>query len=47
MQTLPINVFSVASVREFDRAAIQDQGIAGYTLMTRAGAAALKAARDR
>lgn len=47
MQTLPANIYSVASVREIDRTAIEDHGIPGYTLMTRAGAAALKAARRR
>lgn len=47
MQTLPVNVYSVASVRAIDRAAIEDHGIPGYTLMTRAGAAALRAARQR
>ena len=47
MQTLPINVYSVASVREIDRTAIEDHGIPGYTLMTRAGAAALKNARQQ
>ncbi|MGB5337416.1 MAG: NAD(P)H-hydrate dehydratase [Woeseiaceae bacterium] len=45
MQTLPVNVYSVASVREFDRTAIEDLGIPGYTLMTRAGAAALAAGK--
>ncbi|NNF40820.1 MAG: NAD(P)H-hydrate dehydratase [Woeseiaceae bacterium] len=47
MQTLPANLYSVASVREMDRAAIEDQGIAGYTLMTRAATAALTAAQQR
>jgi len=47
MQTLPANVYSVASVREIDRAAIEDHGIPGYTLMIRAGAAAVRAARRR
>ncbi|MBT8067721.1 MAG: bifunctional ADP-dependent NAD(P)H-hydrate dehydratase/NAD(P)H-hydrate epimerase, partial [Gammaproteobacteria bacterium] len=47
MQTLPRNVYSVASVREIDRTAIEDHGIPGYTLMTRAGAAALKNARQQ
>ena len=47
MQTLPANVYSVASVREIDRVAIEDHGIPGYTLMSRAGAAALRAARRR
>jgi len=47
MQTMPINIYSVASVREIDRTAIEDYGIPGYTLMTRAGEAALRAARRR
>ncbi|MGB5720974.1 MAG: NAD(P)H-hydrate epimerase, partial [Woeseiaceae bacterium] len=47
MQTLPVNVYSVASVREIDRRAIEDHGISGYLLMTRAAAAAVKAARRR
>ncbi len=44
MDTLPTEVYSVASVREFDRVAIEDHGIPGYTLMTRAATAALQAA---
>lgn len=47
MPTLPANVYSVASVREMDRTAIEDHGIPGYTLMTRAGDAATHAARER
>ena len=47
MQTLPANIYSVASVREIDRTAIEDNGIPGYTLMMRAGAAAVEAARRR
>jgi len=47
MQTLPANIYSVASVREIDRTAIEDHGIPGYTLMTRAGAASLREAKDR
>lgn len=47
MQTLPSHIYSVASVREMDRTAIEDNGIPGYTLMTRAGAAATRAARQR
>jgi len=43
MTSLPANIYSVASVREFDRAAIEDHGIPGYTLMTRAGTAAVRA----
>jgi hydroxyethylthiazole kinase-like uncharacterized protein yjeF len=41
MNTLPRNVFSAAQVRAMDRYAIERRGIAGYTLMTRAGEAAL------
>jgi len=47
MQTLPTNIYSVAAVREIDRVAIEDKGIPGYTLMTRAGAAAVRVARAR
>jgi NAD(P)H-hydrate epimerase len=44
---MPANIYSVAAVRETDRAAIEDHGIPGYTLMTRAGEAAVEAARAR
>lgn len=47
MQCLPTKIYSVASVREIDRAAIEDHAIAGYTLMKRAGAAAVGAARSK
>ncbi len=47
MHELPANIYSVASVREMDRTAIEDNGIPGYTLMTRAGAAAARAALQR
>ena len=47
MQSLPTDVFSVATVREIDRSAIEDNGIPGYTLMTRAGEASVQAARAR
>ncbi|MBT8092784.1 MAG: NAD(P)H-hydrate dehydratase [Gammaproteobacteria bacterium] len=47
MHPLPANIYSVASVREMDRSAIEDNGIPGYTLMTRAGAAAVQAALQR
>jgi NAD(P)H-hydrate epimerase len=46
MTTLPAEIYSVASVREIDRTAIEDEGIPGYTLMTRAGVAAVRAARQ-
>jgi NAD(P)H-hydrate epimerase len=47
MRRLPIEIYSVSTVREVDRTAIENEGIPGYTLMTRAGAAAVRAARER
>ncbi len=47
MQNLPANIYSVASVREIDRIAIEEHNIAGYVLMNRAAASAVKAARER
>lgn len=47
MRPLPIEIYSVATVREIDRTAIEDEGIPGYSLMTRAGAAAVRAGRER
>ena len=47
MQSLPANIYSVAAVREIDRLAIEDHGVPGYTLMLRAGAAAVSDARAR
>jgi NAD(P)H-hydrate epimerase len=44
MQSLPANIYSVAAVREMDRTTIEDHGGPGYTLMTRAGEAALREA---
>ena len=44
MHNLPANIYSVAGVRETDRTTIEDHGVAGYTLMTRAGAAAVSEA---
>ena len=41
---LPGEIYSVESVRNIDRAAIDGAGIGGYSLMTRAGSAALAAA---
>lgn len=41
---LPDSIYSVASVRRIDQVAINDAGISGYTLMTRAAQAALDAA---
>ncbi len=45
MQKLPTNIYSVAAVREIDRTTIEDHGVPGYTLMTRAAAAAVREAR--
>lgn len=47
MSRLPEPIYTVASVRAIDRAAIEGEGIPGYTLMTRAGEATLRAARRR
>lgn len=44
---LPADIFSVESVRRLDRAAIEDAGISGYALMTRAAQAAFDAAVER
>jgi NAD(P)H-hydrate epimerase len=46
MQNSPAEIYSVASVREIDRCAIEDEGIPGYSLMTKAGKAAVRAARE-
>ena len=45
MDNLPANIYSVAAVRETDRTTIEDHGVPGYTLMTRAGEAAVREAR--
>ncbi len=45
--TLPVDIYSVASVRAIDQLAINDAGIGGYTLMTRAAEAALNEALAR
>jgi NAD(P)H-hydrate epimerase len=37
MQNLPINLYRAAQVRELDRIAIQEYGIPGFDLMSRAG----------
>jgi NAD(P)H-hydrate epimerase len=47
MDSLPTNIYSVAAVRETDRTTIEDHGVPGYTLMTRAAAAAVGEARER
>lgn len=45
MKILPVNLYTASQVREFDRRAIGEQGIPGYTLMQRAAQAALDALR--
>ncbi len=47
MNGLPVDIYTVATVREIDRCAIEDHGIHGYTLMSRAGAAAVAETRAR
>jgi len=47
MTELPEHLYSPSQVRELDRRAIQDHGVAGYTLMTRAGEFAYRAIRER
>lgn len=47
MTALPTEIYSVAAVRQIDRNAIDGAGIPGYTLMCRAGEAALAAIRQR
>lgn len=44
MSSLPAEIYSVATVRDIDRTAIEQQGIPGYTLMSRAAAFAVDAA---
>ncbi len=44
---LPVSPYSTAQVRELDAYAIETLGIAGYTLMQRAGEAALRCLRTR
>lgn len=46
MATLPLAIHTAAQVRELDRHAIEDLGIASYTLMTSAGDAALTTLRS-
>lgn len=43
----PVDLYRAAGVRELDRVAIQEQGIPGFTLMSRAGAAAFALLRVR
>lgn len=45
--SLPASLHTSAQVRAMDRAAIETLGLAGYTLMQRAGEAALRCLRER
>lgn len=47
MQDLPEEIYAVAAVREIDRTAIEDAGIPGYELMTRAARASVRTALAR
>ena len=47
MASLPTALYSAAQVRAFDRYAIGTLGVPGFTLMTRAGEAALRSLRAR
>lgn len=47
MCELPFALYRAAQVRELDRIAIQERGIPGYTLMSRAGEAAFQRLRQR
>src|SRR5215831_4391892 len=44
---LPVALYSTAQIRALDRYAIESLGISGYTLMKRAGEAALRYLRTR
>ncbi len=47
MRELPFELYRAAQVRELDRIAIQERGIPGYTLMSRAGEAAFQQLSQR
>ncbi|MCP5159087.1 MAG: NAD(P)H-hydrate dehydratase [Gammaproteobacteria bacterium] len=47
MRELPFELYRAAQVRELDRIAIEERGIPGYTLMSRAGEAAFDLLRQR
>lgn len=47
MRELPVELYRAAQVRELDRIAIEERGIPGYTLMSRAGEAAFELLRQR
>ncbi|MDD5412279.1 MAG: NAD(P)H-hydrate dehydratase [Methylobacter sp.] len=47
MQKLPIKLYRAAQVRELDRIAIEERGIPGFELMSRAGAAVFECVRNK
>ncbi|MDG4596092.1 MAG: NAD(P)H-hydrate dehydratase [Candidatus Contendobacter sp.] len=47
MRELPFELYRAVQVRELDRIAIEERGIPGYTLMSRAGEAAFELLRQR
>ena len=47
MQKLPIKLYRTAQVRELDRIAIQERGIPGFELMSRAGTAVFECVRNK
>ncbi len=47
MQKLPIKLYRTAQVRELDRIAIQERGIPGFELMSRAGTAVFECVRKK
>jgi len=47
MRELPYELYRAAQVRELDRIAIEERGVPGYTLMSRAGEAAFHLLRQR
>ena len=47
MRELPTALYRTVQVRELDRIAIQERGIPGYTLMSRAGTAAFAVLQER
>lgn len=47
MQNLPVNVFTVSQIRQLERMAIEDLGVSGYTLMSRAGEAVVACVQQK
>jgi len=47
LQALPVTLYRAAQVRELDRIAIEDRGIPGFELMSRAGEAVFRRLREQ